>query len=249
MSKHPTKLFLAGVIAMALIFAVQGQPRAQTPDGETPAVEAVCDNLQGKAFGLCNAFCEALDCDDPASADFGGAACDRLLDRYFSLTGDTLPICIDEDEDGVSNSEDNCPVMSNSGQEDVDSDGIGDVCDNCLVIANSDQADTDGNGIGDACEVTSTCPCDFSATGLAEVGINGIGPETCLIDGEAGVLILSSGSIPEASPGAVGELGEGFNLCARFQDILDPFEVHSIDDEELAVCLFDLRQADACQIP
>ena len=40
---------------------------AQTPDGETPANEGVCDSLQGTAtpglYGLCVAYCEAQDLD------------------------------------------------------------------------------------------------------------------------------------------------------------------------------------------
>lgn len=38
---------------------------AQTPDGETPANEGVCDELIGLTpglYGLCVAFCEAQDC-------------------------------------------------------------------------------------------------------------------------------------------------------------------------------------------
>ena len=34
-----------------------------TPDGVTPAVEDICSGLQGAAYGLCNAYCEAQDCD------------------------------------------------------------------------------------------------------------------------------------------------------------------------------------------
>lgn len=38
---------------------------AKTPDGRTPAEETVCDGEVGAAYGLCNAYCEAMDCDDP----------------------------------------------------------------------------------------------------------------------------------------------------------------------------------------
>jgi Thrombospondin type 3 repeat len=58
----------------------------------------------------------------------------------------------DSDEDGVVDSEDNCPVNANPNQEDFDDDGVGDVCDNCAVFANEGQADSDEDGVGNACE-------------------------------------------------------------------------------------------------
>jgi hypothetical protein len=36
---------------------------AETPDGEPPSVENICDGQEGSAFGLCNSYCEAMDCD------------------------------------------------------------------------------------------------------------------------------------------------------------------------------------------
>ena len=55
---------------------------AQTPDGETPADEGVCDGLVDYTpglFGLCNAYCEAQDCDA-----IGGdtKSCTKILDNY-----------------------------------------------------------------------------------------------------------------------------------------------------------------------
>ena len=48
------------------ILAVAPPVLAQTPDGETPAEESVCDALQGGTpglYGLCTAYCEAQDAD------------------------------------------------------------------------------------------------------------------------------------------------------------------------------------------
>jgi len=84
----------------------------------------------------------------------------------------TLPpaTLLDTDGDGVPDTADNCPLISNPDQRDVDGDGIGDACDlinnlpdrdgdgvpdqfdNCPTVPNPTQADTNGNGIGNACE-------------------------------------------------------------------------------------------------
>ena len=81
----------------------------------------------------------------------------------------------DFDKDFVDFSEDNCPYVDNSGQEDMDLDAVGDACDactdsdadgfgdpgfalntcapdNCPLVANIGQADFDGDGMGDACD-------------------------------------------------------------------------------------------------
>jgi hypothetical protein len=148
------------VLVVAGLFLISGGLCAQTPDGQTPADEDVCDVYSGKAFGLCNAYCEALDCDSWESQNYEEMACARLLSRFETLTGQGLPICVDMDSDGVTNSEDNCPDTANPGQEDADADGVGDVCDNCVHDFNPGQEDQDSNGIGDACEVQeAACLC------------------------------------------------------------------------------------------
>lgn len=71
----------------------------------------------------------------------------------------------DDDNDGVLDVDDNCPVTANADQADNDGDGIGDVCDddddndgildvddNCPLIANAGQEDFDGDGIGNVCD-------------------------------------------------------------------------------------------------
>ena len=73
-------------------------------------------------------------------------------DRQYGLIVSALLIPPDTDGDGVPDASDNCPSVSNPGQEDGDGDGLGDVCDNCPSEPNPGQADTDGDGIGDACD-------------------------------------------------------------------------------------------------
>lgn len=74
----------------------------------------------------------------------------------------------DDDNDGILDVDDNCPLTSNADQLNTDGDNMGDVCDedddndgildandNCPLTSNPDQADTDGDGIGDVCEDTN----------------------------------------------------------------------------------------------
>jgi hypothetical protein len=79
------------------------------------------------------------------------------------------PASVDRDEDGVLDTEDNCPGEYNPGQEDTDGDDLGDVCDNCPNDFNPDQEDTDNDGAGDACD-----PCiDTDGDGYGDPGYPG----------------------------------------------------------------------------
>jgi hypothetical protein len=86
---------------------------------------------------------------------------------FFWVTGETAAsACIpDQDLDGIPDSEDNCPDMSNSGQEDFNANGVGDACDpdddgdgvpdvsdNCQFTVNPNQVNFDGDALGDACD-------------------------------------------------------------------------------------------------
>ena len=72
--------------------------------------------------------------------------------------------CLDSDDDGICDEDDNCPANPNPGQEDGDGDGVGDVCDNCPDTANPGQEDSDGDGVGDAC-TAQDMKCDMDGDG------------------------------------------------------------------------------------
>jgi hypothetical protein len=89
MSPRIRTLLVAGLLT--LLAAPAGIALAQgTPDGVTPAVEAVCAKTRGgPAYGMCVAYCEANDCDlEPGSRE-----CARLRENYARLTGSSTFPC------------------------------------------------------------------------------------------------------------------------------------------------------------
>lgn len=79
--------------------------------------------------------------------------------------------CADNDNDGVCNSQDNCPTTANPDQGDADGDGHGDACDLCPGEALGNNEDTDGDGVGDGCD---NCPANANAS-QADCDGDGIG--------------------------------------------------------------------------
>lgn len=95
---------IISMFVLAIVFTLTGTlldaktVDAKTPDHATPAEETVCDELHGALRGLCNAYCEAMDCDDPdhrASDD----ACLQVLDSFDAKAedGETMP-CLDQEQ-------------------------------------------------------------------------------------------------------------------------------------------------------
>lgn len=70
--------------ALALFASVNAA--AKTPDAQTPAQETVCDSETGAAKGLCNAYCEAMDCDNP-NVRANEQGCAAVKANYERKTG------------------------------------------------------------------------------------------------------------------------------------------------------------------
>ncbi|HEY9421670.1 MAG TPA: hypothetical protein VIW92_09660, partial [Thermoanaerobaculia bacterium] len=78
------------VLALGSLLVSTGFSWAETPDGQTPSEETVCDSQRGAAYGLCTAYCEAMDCDSPAP-QASPTACSRVRGNYERITGLPLP--------------------------------------------------------------------------------------------------------------------------------------------------------------
>ena len=84
MGRVITSVFILGIVVALPLLA-----SAQTPDGDTPAVETVCDGESGAAFGLCIAYCEAMDCDNLPEASM--YACESVRRTFNRITGGDVP--------------------------------------------------------------------------------------------------------------------------------------------------------------
>lgn len=128
----------------------------------------------------------------------------------------------DDDEDGIPDVTDNCPVVPNANQIDTDLDGQGDACDsdndndgvldvvdNCKFDANPTQSDIDGDHIGDACDADAdgdgiignldNCPL-FPNVDQTDTDHDGIGDDCDSDDDNDGVCDVA-GSAPGCSGG------------------------------------------------
>lgn len=171
------RTMIGGIVCT--VFAFAGLVLGQTPDAQTPSQESVCDGLSGAAFGLCNAYCEAQDCDVHERP-----SCERLRRNFLRVTGSSIFPCDARCGDGVVNQEeeecddgnnescDGCSpecrrefcgdgVVCASQEEECD-DGNTVECDGCSPFCSRDRC---GDGIvcpnqGEECEPGDVCPGD-----------------------------------------------------------------------------------------
>lgn len=81
------------ILPLCLLLTFAGAAAAQTPDGNPPSQETVCDGQTGAAYGLCTAFCEAMDCDSDAP-QASQTACDKVGGKFLTITGQAPPCAV-----------------------------------------------------------------------------------------------------------------------------------------------------------
>ena len=119
------KLFTTIISCGAMLILMTPLAFAQTPDGETPANEGVCDVLQGSTsglYGLCIAFCEAQDyadvlapiTEEDLAALENSAPSGKILANYNKKKQDSDPDmpCIKVEEP--------CPCWSEADLAEID---------------------------------------------------------------------------------------------------------------------------------
>jgi hypothetical protein len=76
------RLLAPSLLALGIFTLAPAVSSAKTPDGMPPSQETVCSGFHGAAFGLCNAYCEAQDCDVHPRP-----SCEHLLHNFRKITG------------------------------------------------------------------------------------------------------------------------------------------------------------------
>jgi len=88
------RLFLMVVLSAGLFSGLalaKGNGKAKGRNQSTAAQETVCDDLNGAAYGLCNAYCEAMDCDGNPEATAN--ACEKVAANFTKVTDGAPPPC------------------------------------------------------------------------------------------------------------------------------------------------------------
>lgn len=157
-------------------------------DGESDGLGDVCDNCPNAwnpdqlnsdtdSYGDACDNCPLVENPDQIDTDGDGHGdvCDNCpslrndqTDNDHDGSGDACDP--DDDNDQIADASDNCPLRSNTDQQNGDGDYLGDACDNCPAVTNPYQEDGDIDGVGDPCDncpwVANEMQADLDADGL-----------------------------------------------------------------------------------
>ena len=142
---------------------------------DVPSDEPTCEPLRNDEDG------DGLVFPDASIADADGDGEEDSADNCPNVFNPALPHMIfvqnDADGDGLGDACDPCPLSTGASctWRDDDQDGITNLDDNCPGIANIDQDDGDGDLVGDACDA---CPAFYDADGACPVSVYDIKQET-----------------------------------------------------------------------
>ncbi len=104
-----------------------------------------------------------------------------------------------------------------NGTSDSDQDGISNLNDNCPLISNADQIDTNQNGKGDACEGKRTNTCRLSEDGQSVVPLL-FGTELKLISADDGST-LAQALVARRSKSMLGDIDGAESASAGFGNL------------------------------
>ncbi len=139
-----------------------GTQQTTCDDGNVCTVGDTCSN------SVCHAGTTPLNCDDGKACTID--SCDPILGCRHAYDT-SLP---DADADGIPDICDNCPTVSNPGQEDCDGDGVGEACEQFLV-ANPTVSFTSSFGKGSGAVLwTTRCEGDLVGFNVVQIGSGGV---------------------------------------------------------------------------
>jgi len=162
----------------------------------------------------------------------------------FFLTWSGVGVLADSDNDGVVDSNDNCPLNANLAQTDSDFDKIGDECD----------TDDDNDGVSDSLDQFDTDPLDW-----ADFDFDGVGSSQDTDDDNDGILDSDDSSPLTTSEDLATRYLKNIETCAEVNDstlrlvcyseffgILTQNEQNNANALDLSIALSKIGTIDDC---